>query len=389
MPGCRSLADSESKVWDVIVLGAGPAGSLAAQQLAAIGGQVLLVDKRSFPRPKVCGGCLNARAIRILQRAGLAHPLAALGGTRIEEMELHVAGSCTRFDLPVGIAVSREPLDQALVEFAAASGAVFVPHTEGRIGPVDSSTRLVNLVQGGTRRTLRARVVLVATGLGKIRFADESPLECLQSPGSRIGAGCTVVDYPDTYREGTVFMAVGRAGYVGLVRVEEARLNIAAALDPRFLQGSGSPGYAANTLLLEAGCPTVPALEGATWCGTVALFEAYQARRRRTLLCAGRCRRVCRTVHGRGDGLGIGVRRGRRSSGLACRAALGALVVSSLELHSSAARGPPATHLPGAHLRAETSHAVPCGVRPDRSCARIGTACGSPRECAFPLNLTT
>ena len=48
---------------DVLVIGAGPAGSVTARELARRGRRVLLVDKAAFPRPKVCGCCLNAAAV--------------------------------------------------------------------------------------------------------------------------------------------------------------------------------------------------------------------------------------------------------------------------------------------------------------------------------------
>src|SRR5262245_23559213 len=53
-------AEAVRVVWDVAVVGAGPAGSLAARELARRGASVLLVDRSPFPRPKVCGSCLNA-----------------------------------------------------------------------------------------------------------------------------------------------------------------------------------------------------------------------------------------------------------------------------------------------------------------------------------------
>ena len=49
--------------WDVTVIGAGPAGTVAAIQLAARGMKTLLLDSKSFPRDKVCGGCLNQPAM--------------------------------------------------------------------------------------------------------------------------------------------------------------------------------------------------------------------------------------------------------------------------------------------------------------------------------------
>jgi flavin-dependent dehydrogenase len=53
---------------DVLVVGAGPAGSAAAQWLARAGRDVLLIDQHAFPRDKVCGDGLIADALRALDR---------------------------------------------------------------------------------------------------------------------------------------------------------------------------------------------------------------------------------------------------------------------------------------------------------------------------------
>jgi 2-polyprenyl-6-methoxyphenol hydroxylase-like FAD-dependent oxidoreductase len=45
--------------YDVIIIGAGPAGSLCARHLSRQGHSVLLLDKAQFPRPKICGDCLT------------------------------------------------------------------------------------------------------------------------------------------------------------------------------------------------------------------------------------------------------------------------------------------------------------------------------------------
>jgi 2-polyprenyl-6-methoxyphenol hydroxylase-like FAD-dependent oxidoreductase len=66
-------------------------------------------------------------------------------------------------------------------------------------------------------------------------------------------------------------MAAGRRGYVGLVRVEDHSLNIAAAFDADFVRSRGSPALAAAAILDEAGFPPVPALDSAEWRGTPAL----------------------------------------------------------------------------------------------------------------------
>ena len=57
--------------YDVIVLGAGPAGSIAAHQATLQGLSVLLVERSRFPREKACGGCLHGRAVELLGKMGL------------------------------------------------------------------------------------------------------------------------------------------------------------------------------------------------------------------------------------------------------------------------------------------------------------------------------
>src|SRR5438093_2652574 len=52
--------------FDAIVVGAGPAGSVAAYRLAAAGARTLLLDKATFPRDKPCGGGVTGRALRML-----------------------------------------------------------------------------------------------------------------------------------------------------------------------------------------------------------------------------------------------------------------------------------------------------------------------------------
>ncbi len=65
------IPDSDlSRSWDVIVVGAGLAGSLAARQLALAGARVLLLDRATFPRWKVCGCCFNPHAQSALAAVG-------------------------------------------------------------------------------------------------------------------------------------------------------------------------------------------------------------------------------------------------------------------------------------------------------------------------------
>lgn len=266
-----AFGDVAAQVWDAIVLGAGPAGALAARELAIGGARVLLVDRKSFPRRKVCGGCLNKTALGVLDSMGLGSLPTRLGGIEIESLELAFARRSTRLVLPGGIALSRPLLDDALAKTAIAEGAEFLSGTQGLVSASWPERRDVVLAQGNDKVTAAARVVLVATGLGDARCASEPIAHNHVAARSRFGAGCTVESFPSFYRQKVIFMAVGQGGYVGLVRVENGSLNVAAALDKDFVKGCGGPGAAAAGILSGAGFPPVSELVTASWQGTVAL----------------------------------------------------------------------------------------------------------------------
>ncbi|MBI3029967.1 MAG: NAD(P)/FAD-dependent oxidoreductase [Candidatus Rokubacteria bacterium] len=111
---------------DVIVVGAGPAGSAAAILLAEYGHSVLLLDKAAFPRPKICGEYLSPEASRILDRLGVLKTVDAaavpLRGMRITVPDGTVLAGRYPTEGPYrgyrdhALAISRLGLDQILVE---------------------------------------------------------------------------------------------------------------------------------------------------------------------------------------------------------------------------------------------------------------------------------
>lgn len=112
----------------MLVVGAGPAGAAAAVTAAASGLDVLVIDRATFPRDKICGDGLTTGALRLLERLGL-RPSDVGSWTVAEDCWIRSPdGRTTRFSLPRGrgqyVAVAtRRDLDAALVALARRAGA--------------------------------------------------------------------------------------------------------------------------------------------------------------------------------------------------------------------------------------------------------------------------
>lgn len=264
---------TSSASFDAVVMGAGPAGSMAARELARRGADVLLVERKTLPRPKVCGACLNRRAISWLELAGLGHLLPQLGAIPTVRFRACCRRKSVEIELPGGAAVSREALDGALAQAAVDSGARLLTGTTATVreAPANSTEREIELRESaGQTRTVRAKIVLAADGLGHTALAQVREVVSRVSPRTKIGVGARVVDRVERFRPGTIYMAVGQGGYTGLVRVEDGSLNLAAALDPETLKQAGSPAAAVAAVLVEAGLPKVE-LGASAWHGTLPL----------------------------------------------------------------------------------------------------------------------
>ncbi len=249
--------------WDVIVVGAGPAGSLAARGAARAGLKALLLDRARFPRPKVCGCCLNQHARSALKNQGLETLLDSLGAIPLNRFQLGAGNRTRSLALPGGVALSREAMDVALIEEAKKSGVTFREGLAIKGFEVANDRVELNLSDG----IHRSKLLVDAGGLNsQLTLRDMTIRE-----GSRIGAGTVLEANTPNFAPGTIFMATGKGGYVGLVRLEDGRLDVAAALDRKAIAEFKSIGKLAESILRHSGLPPLPQLESADWKGTPAL----------------------------------------------------------------------------------------------------------------------
>ncbi len=118
-------------------------------------------------------------------------------------------------------------------------------------------------------QTIRSKLVLAADGLGRPALRQSREFVTRVSPAAKIGVRASIVGSSDRFGPGVIYMAVGRGGYAGVVRVEDGSLNLAAALAPEALKLGGSPEAAVAAILTEAGLPEVELPLGGAWHGTL------------------------------------------------------------------------------------------------------------------------
>ncbi len=281
MPGalhCTIAAgDAARSPWDAIVIGAGPAGSVAAILLARAGFEVLLVDRAVFPREKTCGCCVAASAIAALARLDLAHLLDHHGAAPMDRFDLRSAGQALEVPLPPGRVLSRRRFDAALVEEAILAGAAFLPRCLASVTAPDDLYRHVRLKAEGSNFHAKARLVIAAGGLGFSFDSGPGRARPLDRPWrrSRLGAATIVAGTEIDLPAGAVRMMVGAHGYVGLARIEDGRIAVAGALDPPRVRTLGLGAAAAEVFEECAQAPPAD-LASARWLGAPELTRRPQ-----------------------------------------------------------------------------------------------------------------
>ena len=155
---------------DVIIVGAGPAGSSAAYHLARLGRRILLLEKGRFPRDKSCGDGLTRSSVRILASMGVLPKLD--GARKISGSRVFMRGQGHRdFLYPQGLGepdhglvVPRFRLDQAICDRAVESGADLREKVLVQALVYENNVPALDVICDGVSTRLKAPVIVAADG---------------------------------------------------------------------------------------------------------------------------------------------------------------------------------------------------------------------------------
>ena len=227
---------SKASRFDVVIVGAGPAGSMCAILLARRGYKTLLLDRAKFPRYKVCGSCLSPAALQLLETCGLANHVIPDDAPFLTKMRLYCGERCATVSLPPGRAVSRASLDSNMLSAAAVAGASIMTQTrfakiiDQAAGSVRFEVLNTSNEQTTERISLESSLLIDASGLASAVMKHFTTSSRNRSKRDLIGIGASVE--ASELESGVVEMHLTDAGYVGAVSVDGGILDLAAACQP-------------------------------------------------------------------------------------------------------------------------------------------------------------
>jgi flavin-dependent dehydrogenase len=239
------LTDLPQEV-EVLVAGAGPAGSATAALLAYAGHSVLVVDRAAFPRDKPCAEYMSPEAVRILAGIGVVDALQRAGAVELEGMKVTACRGATVHGVfalarhrpfrPTGLSVPRRILDQELARAARSAGADLRERVSVEELVVDEGAVAGAVVRdhSGQRHTVRARLTVGADGLrsitarrvGRRRHGRPRRVAFVGHMAGVEGLG------------GSAELHFGRLGYMGLNRVGPDLANVAVVVPMKLAAAS-------------------------------------------------------------------------------------------------------------------------------------------------------
>lgn len=161
-------------VYDVLIVGGGPAGSSAAIHLATHGARVLLAEQKKFPRAKVCGEFISPECFDHFERLGVASRMRETDGVWLTETDFYSRGG-KRISVPTewfgsshatAFGLSRAEMDARLLERARQAGVTVLEETHA-VNPLIEDDRVTGVFLKGDDESVtpyRAHVTIDASG---------------------------------------------------------------------------------------------------------------------------------------------------------------------------------------------------------------------------------
>ncbi len=255
---------------DALVIGAGPAGSAAAIWLAQAGWRVTLVEQHAFPRQKVCGECISAGNLALLDELGIGAAFRRLAGPELDRVGWMSRAATVSAPFPpcaadvyrYGRALGRDQLDLLLLERARASGVDIrqparVRAVRGPPGRFDCDIEARGSAaprRGARHSTIRARLVIDAHG----SWEPEPQLGGDAKPVRRPHRGSDLFAFKASFRNSTLtpgllpVLALD-GGYGGIVVAEGGRTTLACCIRRDTLRAHRArmPGAAAGDVVSD------------------------------------------------------------------------------------------------------------------------------------------
>ncbi len=228
-----NLESAAKEDWDVLVVGAGPAGSSAAFFLSKLGYKTLLIEAKKLPRAKPCGDGVGPRSVINLYKMGLKDWLENSGFYKTELLrlvspfgaELISNPKLADFEVIHGYVISRSLLDYKLIELSVNNGASYLEGYPVTEVIKDEDDRAVGVKVGDSKAAkIKSKLVVVADGSnGKVSRMFGQSLNTVEAIGYR-GYASNLDDQKHT--ASIIFTPQFPTGYVWIFPNAATKANI-------------------------------------------------------------------------------------------------------------------------------------------------------------------
>ena len=230
-----------ASTFDALIIGGGPGGATAALLLARAGWSVGLVEKASFPRPKVCGEFLSATNLPLLRHLGMAESFLELAGPEVRRVGLFWGDRVVTSAMPRppagdgiraawGRALGRDILDTMLLDRAAAAGAsVWQPWSAVELASTGDGYLCKAVRRQSSQSTeLRARIVIAAHGSWEPGPLPTQPARAVLRPSDLFGFKAHFLD--SRLPAGLMPLLAFPGGYAGMVHSDHGRVTLSCCI---------------------------------------------------------------------------------------------------------------------------------------------------------------